>query len=68
MSQSARLKVVMFSGGRGTRSITDALLKYKQVDLTLLVNAYDDGLSTGALRKIFPACWVRLIFEKMPSF
>lgn len=49
-----RLKVVLFSGGRGTGSISDALLKYPDIDLTVLVNAYDDGLSTGLLRRFIP--------------
>ncbi len=49
-----KLKVVLFSGGRGTATITDALLKHPQIALTLIVNAYDDGLSTGALRRYVP--------------
>lgn len=49
-----KLKVVMFSGGRGTGSITEALLKYPDIELTLLVNTYDDGLSTGLLRRFIP--------------
>ncbi len=49
-----RLKVALFSGGRGTGSITDALLKYDNIELTLLVNTYDDGLSTGLLRRFIP--------------
>lgn len=49
-----QLKVVLFSGGRGTTSISDALLKYPDVDLKLLVNAYDDGLSTGLIRRFIP--------------
>lgn len=44
----------MFTGGRGTGTITEALLKHGQISLTLLVNAYDDGLSTGALRTFIP--------------
>src|SRR4029077_1699099 len=44
----------MFSGGRGTSSITEALMKHDQIALTLLVNTYDDGLSTGALRRFVP--------------
>lgn len=47
------IKVAMFSGGNGTASIAKALVA-KGVDLTLLVNCYDDGLSTGELRKLFP--------------
>src|SRR5258706_15489635 len=47
-------RIVMFSGGRGTGSITEALMKHDQISLTLLVNTYDDGLSTGALRRFVP--------------
>lgn len=49
-----KLKVVLFSGGSGTTSISDALLKYPDIDLTMLVNAYDDGKSTGLLRRFIP--------------
>jgi 2-phospho-L-lactate transferase/gluconeogenesis factor (CofD/UPF0052 family) len=48
------LNVVMFSGGSGTRSITDYLLRHPQVKLTILVNCYDDGHSTGRLRRFIP--------------
>lgn len=44
----------MFTGGRGTGRITEALMRHGQTDLTLLVNTYDDGLSTGALRRFIP--------------
>ncbi len=44
----------MFSGGTGTDSITNALLERPQVSLTLLVNAYDDGRSTGRMRAFLP--------------
>lgn len=49
-----KLRVAMFSGGRGTGAITEALLRYPDIELTLLVNAYDDGLSTGLLRRFIP--------------
>lgn len=49
-----KVKVAMFSGGRGTGAITDALLRYPDIELTLLVNTYDDGLSTGLLRRFIP--------------
>ena len=29
-------------------------MRWPQVELSLLVNAYDDGLSTGALRRFIP--------------
>ena len=45
---------MLFSGGSGTRSITEALLKYPQISLKILINAYDDGHSTGRLRRFIP--------------
>lgn len=42
--------VVVFCGGRGSASIIRELLGRPRVRFSLLVNAYDDGLSTGALR------------------
>ena len=49
-----KLNVVMFSGGRGTATICNALVNHPQIALTILVNAYDDGLSTGRLRQFIP--------------
>jgi 2-phospho-L-lactate transferase/gluconeogenesis factor (CofD/UPF0052 family) len=50
-----RIDVVLFSGGTGTDSITQALLQHPQIRLRILINAYDDGLSTGRLRKFIPS-------------
>ena len=50
----SRINVVLFSGGSGTRSIIEALLRHPQLSLTILINAYDDGLSTGRLRRFVP--------------
>ena len=50
----SKLSVVLFSGGSGTQSITEALLKHPQISLTILINAYDDGHSTGRLRRFIP--------------
>ena len=49
-----KLKVAVFSGGRGTASLTKALIDHSEIDLTIIVNAYDDGLSTGELRRFIP--------------
>jgi 2-phospho-L-lactate transferase/gluconeogenesis factor (CofD/UPF0052 family) len=49
-----RRRIVMFCGGRGGATIIRALLRDPDVHLTLLINAYDDGLSTGALRGFVP--------------
>jgi 2-phospho-L-lactate transferase/gluconeogenesis factor (CofD/UPF0052 family) len=50
----SKLNVVLFSGGSGTQSITEAFLKHSQISLTILINAYDDGHSTGRLRRFIP--------------
>jgi len=47
-------RVVVFCGGRGSATIIRELLRWPTIDLTLLVNAYDDGMSTGALRNFIP--------------
>ncbi len=49
-----RISIAIFSGGRGTATITEVLARHPQIDLHLLVNAYDDGLSTGCLRQWLP--------------
>ncbi len=51
---SPALRVAVFCGGRGATSILRALLRAPGLQLTVLVNAYDDGLSTGRLRGFVP--------------
>lgn len=45
-------KVVVFAGGRGTDSLVQGLINNKDIELTMLINGYDDGLSTGLVRRI----------------
>ncbi len=52
--QEERLKVVLFCGGRGAATIATSLSSHPRVSLSLLINAYDDGLSTGRLRDFIP--------------
>lgn len=47
------LNVVIMNGGRGAGSIIPALLSQKGVNLVSVVNAYDDGKSTGEIRRFF---------------
>jgi len=47
------LNVVILNGGRGASSIIPALLSRQRLHVTSIVNAYDDGKSTGAIRKFF---------------
>lgn len=44
----------MFCGGTGAATIASALSRESLVDLTLVINAYDDGLSTGRIRELIP--------------
>lgn len=50
-----QINVVLFSGGSGTHSITEAFLKQRQISLKIVINAYDDGHSTGRLRRFIPS-------------
>src|SRR3984893_3364876 len=50
----SQINLVLFSGGSGTQSITEALLKHPQISLKIVINAYDDGHSTGRLRRFIP--------------
>ena len=48
-------KVVIFSGGTGSTNLQKGLynLYGDCLDLKIIINAYDNGLSTGAVRKVF---------------
>lgn len=48
------MNVALFCGGRGSSSLIRELARWPGVNLTLIVNAYDDGLSTGAIRRAIP--------------
>ena len=50
-SKDQKVKVVLFSGGRGSSALAKQLIVQSNVQLTLLVNGYDDGLSTGEVRR-----------------
>jgi 2-phospho-L-lactate transferase/gluconeogenesis factor (CofD/UPF0052 family) len=47
-------RIALFCGGRGSASITRALLDHTDCRLTLLVNGFDDGRSTGWVRRMVP--------------
>lgn len=46
--------VTVFCGGRGAASLAASLVGQPDVHLSLIVNGYDNGLSTGALRRFLP--------------
>lgn len=47
------LNVVILNGGRGAAAVIPAFLARQGVHLTSVVNAYDDGKSTGEIRRFF---------------
>ena len=49
-----RRRIVLFCGGSGASQLVRTYTEMDQVDLTVLVNCYDDGLSSGALRDYIP--------------
>ena len=61
-------RVALFCGGRGSATIIRELLRTPDVQLALLVNAYDDGLSTGALRNFIPGMLGPSDFRKNFSY
>lgn len=61
------IKVALFCGGRGASTIARELARRPEVSLTLLINAYDDGLSTGALRGLVPGMLGASDFRKNMS-
>lgn len=46
-----KTQVVIFCGGRGSSTLIREMSLNLNIELTLLINAFDDGLSTGALRR-----------------
>lgn len=47
------LNVVILNGGRGAAALIPALLRQQGLNVTSVVNAYDDGKSTGEIRRFF---------------
>ena len=46
-----QLRVVLFSGGRGSGVLTRQLVGNPTIALTVAINGYDDGASTGEVRR-----------------
>ena len=49
--RATTLNVVLFSGGRGSGALTRQLVTRAGVSLTIAINGYDDGASTGEVRR-----------------
>ena len=53
-SNSDKVEISLFCGGRGSANLIKELVKNSNVKLNLIINGYDNGLSTGVLRKFIP--------------
>lgn len=62
-----RLRVVLFSGGRGSGALGRLLIRNPAIDLTIAINGYDDGASTGEVRRFLGACLGPSDFRKNAS-
>ncbi|MCA1563501.1 MAG: 2-phospho-L-lactate transferase CofD family protein [Acidobacteria bacterium] len=47
----ADVRVVLFSGGRGSGALAELVATDPRVALTIAINGYDDGASTGEVRR-----------------
>ena len=61
------MKVCCFSGGRGAQKILDALSKTPNIELSVIINGYDDGKSTGEIRRLVPSFLGPSDFRKVLS-
>jgi 2-phospho-L-lactate transferase/gluconeogenesis factor (CofD/UPF0052 family) len=61
------VRVVLFSGGRGSRTLSELLAIHPAVDLTVAINGYDDGASTGRVRGFLGDCLGPSDFRKNAS-
>ena len=46
-----QVNVIIFSGGRGSGGLSQQLISRRDVALTIAINGYDDGASTGEVRR-----------------
>lgn len=54
MSQNQKIKIALFSGGSGNVRFINLINSLKEVELNIIVNGYDDGKSTGEIRRYIP--------------
>lgn len=66
-TERSRLKVVLFSGGRGSGALTEQLATNARITLTIVINGYDDGASTGEVRRFLGDCLGPSDFRKNAS-
>jgi 2-phospho-L-lactate transferase/gluconeogenesis factor (CofD/UPF0052 family) len=66
-ARRSHLRVVLFSGGRGSGALSLQLVANPQIALTIAINGYDDGASTGEVRRFLGDCLGPSDFRKNAS-
>jgi 2-phospho-L-lactate transferase/gluconeogenesis factor (CofD/UPF0052 family) len=51
MTPARAIRTVVFSGGRGSGALVERLLAEPRIRLAVAINGYDDGASTGEVRR-----------------
>ena len=54
MQKKPKVKISLFSGGSGNDRFINLIKKIPGVEIDIIVNGYDDGKSTGEIRKFIP--------------
>jgi 2-phospho-L-lactate transferase/gluconeogenesis factor (CofD/UPF0052 family) len=62
-----RVRAIVFSGGRGSGALVRLLAANPNVELTVAINGYDDGKSTGEVRRYLGNCLGPSDFRKNAS-
>ena len=47
------INIVVINEGRGAKNFIEPLVSNKKIKVTSIVNAFDDGKSTGIIRNFF---------------
>lgn len=56
--------VILFSGGRGSKVLSLELVTDPRIQVGLVVNDYDDGSSTGEVRRFLANCLIPCDYRK----
>lgn len=54
MQKKSKIKISLFSGGSGNDRFINLIKNIPGVEIDIIVNGYDDGKSTGEIRKFIP--------------
>ena len=54
MQKKPKIKISLFSGGSGNDRFINLIKNISGVEIDIIVNGYDDGKSTGEIRKFIP--------------